>query len=421
MALINKGIIDNVEAAYIETYLRKNGLIPTEDEKGIQLADWINTLIKTNIIEINTFEEFLFNELFWGKRKLIRIYQLGDINKIKYIEDWKDSLEERYGVKKFNFNDILGTHVNRQESRKIAAIHCEENEKGEIARLQILFVCYVEISDKNGYRDSCAYIPVDIDFLQRKMVLKAWNRQGVIEQYRADTLTDSVKSIMCNLFGVITTDYKINHKKVLYSMSKGLVDNVYNKIPAFNQIDLMQKCVDDFEQSILERLPIVHIDENEDGKKKIPQGVMEFSDEIKKAIERLVVSDYFFDRSYDEIWNMGIEAIIARIKFNDSENILASLSGQDSEKPIFCSKTFMYLKKSMEDAKLVEKLWVVKKRSRGKINIRYDATNEEYLGILIKFGVRYAEEDLDVAMEIYKEYESEISRKIAIGNKRQVS
>ena len=51
MALINKGIIDNVEAAYIETYLRKNGLIPTEDEKGIQLADWINTLIKTNIIE----------------------------------------------------------------------------------------------------------------------------------------------------------------------------------------------------------------------------------------------------------------------------------------------------------------------------------------------------------------------------------
>ena len=311
--------------------------------------------------------------------------------------------------------------MNRQESRKIAAIHCEENEKGEIARLQIIFVCYVEISDKNGYRDSCAYIPVDIDFLQRKMVLKAWNRQGVIEQYRADTLTDGVKSIMCNLFGVITTDYKINHKKVLYSMSKGLVDNVYNKIPAFNQIDLMQKCVDDFEQSILERLPIVHIDENEDGKKKIPRGVMEFSDEIKKAIERLVVSDYFFDRSYDEIWNMGIEAIIARIKFNDSENILASLSSQDSEKPIFCSKTFMYLKKSMEDAKLVEKLWVVKKRSRGKINIRYDATNEEYLGILIKFGVRYAEEDLDVAMEIYKEYESEISRKIAIGNKRQVS
>ena len=119
MALINKGIIDNVEAAYIETYLRKNGLIPTEDEKGIQLADWINTLIKTNIIEINTFEEFLFNELFWGKRKLIRIYQLGDINKIKYIEDWKDSLEERYGVEKFNFNDILGGTTSRKRTHKI--------------------------------------------------------------------------------------------------------------------------------------------------------------------------------------------------------------------------------------------------------------------------------------------------------------
>lgn len=421
MALINRGIIDNVEASYIETYLGKKGFKRTEDERGVQLEEWINTLINDEKIDMNSFEEFLFNELFLGKRKLIRIYQLDNINKIKYIEDWQDILEERYGVTEFNFNDILGTRVNRQVNRKIAAVHYKENEKGEITRLQILFVCYVEIDDKNGYRDSCAYIPVDIDFLQRKMILKAWNRNGVIEQYRADALTDSVKNTMSSVFGVMTTDYKIKHKKVLYNMSKGLVDLVYNKIPAFGQISLVQKYVDDFEQLVLGGLPIVNLSEDENGRKMIPQGVMEFSDEIKKAIERLAISDYFFDRSYDEIWNMGIEAIIAKIKFNDSENILASLSGEDSEKPIFCSKTFMYLKKSMEDSKLVEKLWVVKKRRRGALNIRYDATNEEYLGVLIRFGVRYTDEDLNEAMEIYKEYESETSRKIADYNKRYVS
>ena len=421
MGLINKGIIDNIGADYIETYLAKAGFKRTEEERGIRLEDWINKLISDKKIDMENFEGFLSNELFWGKRKLIRIYQLGNINKIKYIEDWKALLEERYEIRDFDHNAILATHVNQREKRKIAAIHYEENEKGEMTRLQILFACYMEIDDGNGYRDSCAYIPVDIDFLQRKMILKAWNRNRVIDEYRADTLTDRVKSIMCDVFGVITTDYGLNHKNVLYNMSKGLVDLVYNKIPAFGQISMLQKYVDDFEQLILEGLPISHIDECEDGKKKVPRGVMDFSDEIKKVIERLAVSDYFFDRSYDEIWNMGIESIIAKIKFNDNENILTSLSGEDSEKPIFCSKTFMYLKKSMEDSKLVERLWVVKKRNRGRINIRYDATNREYLGILIKFGVRYTEEDLDAAMEIYKEYESETTGKIAVNNKRQVS
>lgn len=421
MASINRGIIDNVEASYIETYLGQKGFKRTEDEQGVPLEEWLNALLNDKKIDIDSFEKFLFGELFFGKRKLVRIYQMDNINKIKYIEDWQGILEKRYGVQELDFNDILGVRVNRQENRKIAAVHYEENERGEISGLQILFVCYVEIDDKNGYRDSCAYIPVDIDFMQRIMILKAWNRNGVIEQYRADSLTDSVKNTMSSTFGVMTLDYKIKHKKVLYNMSKGLVDLVYNKIPAFGQISLVQKYVDDFEQSVLGELPIVNIRVDEAGRKTIPKGVMEFVDEIKKAIERLAISDYFFDRSYDEIWNMGIEAIIAKIKFNDNENILTSLSGEDSEKPIFCSKTFMYLKKSMEDSKLVEKLWVVQKRDRGTLNIRYDATNEEYLGVLIRNGVRYSQEDLNIVMEIYRNYESETSRKIADGNKRYVS
>ena len=69
--MINKGIVDNVEASFIETYLNKKGFKKTEEERGIPVETWVNSLIETQQIEIDDFESFLFQELFMGKRKLI--------------------------------------------------------------------------------------------------------------------------------------------------------------------------------------------------------------------------------------------------------------------------------------------------------------------------------------------------------------
>ncbi len=418
--MITKGIVENVEASYIETYLNTIGLKRSEEEREVPIDTWVNNLIDEHNIDIDSFEEFLFEELFMGKRKLMRIYRLDSIKKIIYLEDWQEVMLRKYGISSFDFNAILDTHVNINEQRKVAAIHHEENEKGELVRLQILFVCFVQVNDENGHRDSRAYIPVDIDFVKKIMILKAWNRHGVVEKYRADTLTEHIKRILSLTFNVKTKNFMIRHKQVLYSMSKGLVEHVYNNIPAFKQIAELQNDIDEFEQLVFSKLPIINVRDTEEGKKDIPHGIMEFSDEIKKALERLAISDYFFDRNYDEIWNMGIDAIIARIKFNDKENILTSLSGEDSDKPIFCTKTYMYLKKSMEDSKLVEKLWVVKSRSKGTLNIRYDASEDEYLGILIRSGIRYTEDDMHAIMEIYRDYESTTVKTIASSYKRCV-
>lgn len=51
----------------------------------------------------------------------------------------------------------------------------------------------------------------------------------------------------------------------------------------------------------------------------------------------------------------------------------------------------MALKKSLEDAEMVERLWVEKSRSKGRLSLSFDTTKEEYL---------------IVAEEIYKQYES---------------
>ena len=40
---------------------------------------------------------------------------------------------------------------------------------------------------------------------------------------------------------------------------------------------------------------------------------------------------------------MGIDTIISRIRFNDVAHVLASLSGEESNIPVICTKTFMSL------------------------------------------------------------------------------
>lgn len=421
MVLINRGIVDNVDAGYIETYLRNKRLKRTEEENSVPTTEWVNRLLKKGFLDEKEFEEFLFEELFLGKRKLIRVYKLDNGRKFKYIEDWQNTFKERYGLNTYDFNAILSTRVSISEKCKIAAVHYFENEKDELIRIQLLFVYYIQKEEENGYRDSCAYIPVDIDFKNGIMLIKAWKSIGTRENNRANILLDTTKETMNNVFGILNRKYLISHQQVLFKMSKDIVNDIYNKIPAFKQIAKVEAEIEKFEQSVFKQLPIINLREDEKGIRYVPSGVMEFKDEIRKAVERLTISDYFYDRSYDEIWEMGINAIIAKIKFHDSENILTSLSGESSEKPIFCTKTFMYLAKSMEDSKLVERLWITKCRKKGKLNIRYDASNEDYLEIIIGYGIRYTEEDLENAMETYREYESRTFSKITRNNQRYVS
>src|SRR5699024_9054905 len=138
----------------------------------------------------------------------------------------------------------------------------------------------------------------------------------------------------------------------------------------------LEEKIREFEQTVLSVLPLENIHETGEGI-SLNSGVLDFNDEIHKVIEKLTVSDYFYDMAYEEVWNMGIDTIISRIRFNDVEHVLASLSGEESDIPVFCTKTFMSLKKSMEDAELVEKLWIAKERTRGRLALKYDASKDE--------------------------------------------
>lgn len=73
----------------------------------------------------------------------------------------------------------------------------------------------------------------------------------------------------------------------------------------------------------------------------------------------------------------------------------------------------MSLKNRMEESGEIETLWITMDRKKGNLNLKFDASNTEYLEILIKYGIRFNEADMNAALEIYEKYETKLNQQIA--------
>ena len=300
---------------------------------------------------------------------------------------------------------------------RIAAVSSDVDRKGNLEKIDILFVAYTEVSENGRIRFTVAYYPVEVDLKEKRMVIKAWNRQGLCEGYKLEEQFDHIAMILSLSFGVKTKPFMATHKKALHHMSRGLVTEVYNKIPSFNQIRELENPIQTFKQDVLKGLSLKNVKE-QDGEKTLGKNIFDFEDEVEKMLEKLCISDYFYDIPYDEIWKMGVKTIVSKIKFKDLEHVLTILSSEASEAPIFCTKTFLSLKKSLEDAKLVERLWIEHDRSHGRLKLSYDATKDEYLEMRILSNIRFTEGDLLTAKEIYDSYAGDAVGKVKRGDQR---
>ena len=167
------------------------------------------------------------------------------------------------------------------------------------------------------------------------------------------------------------------------------------------------------------KLSLKHLGEQEEG--SIPKYVFDFQEELKKVMEKLCICDYFYDVQHETaVWEMGVEMIVSKIKFQDVEHVLTIMSSESSQIPVFCTKTFLSLKKSLEDVKLVDRLWIEHDRARGKIELSYDATKEQYVGIKVLSNIRFTSEDLGLAEEIYNLYEQGSIGKVKENNQKCV-
>lgn len=73
----------------------------------------------------------------------------------------------------------------------------------------------------------------------------------------------------------------------------------------------------------------------------------------------------------------------------------------------------MSLKNRIRETKRIEILWIAMNREKGHLNLKFDASDQEYLEILItNYGIRFNETDMKSALKIYEKYEAELTQEI---------
>lgn len=409
---ISEALIDNINDSNsnaIEIYLRANNIQKSDEEEGMETRLWVNKLFQQNKINLYNFEDFLFSELFYGKRKLIRVYKIDECRKYSLPTDWSVGLALYADSKENEFSNILSSEPNEAKTVKIVATKMAKNEDGELNNLKLIFAYDIKLQGREEELEkSCVYVPVEIDFINERMIMKAWQRKRVaLDTDRCESLFERTLNILNNNFHVKYVNIGIKHKKVLYQMSKNLIDDVYNQIPAFKAVVNCSEIIKKFSDEIIDRLPLNNMVEC-DGRKILNKGVMQFEREIYNDVEGLAINDYFFEKKFSDIWNMGIEGIVARIRFKDGEKVITSLKGENTAVPIFVTKTFMTLRERMNAEKRVESIWIALAREKGNLNLKYNAANSDYLEIWIRYGIKFREDDMQMALRIYDKYEEQL-------------
>ena len=202
-----------------------------------------------------------------------------------------------------------------------------------------------------------------------------------VDEYKQGVLVDStIKWIQANI-SYTTKNMTGKYKEILYNMNKGLVEELFEKVPSYQDAETLNDDIATFSDSILTKLNLENKKVDEAGKITLPIGVMDINNELMKLIQRLSVADYFMHRDFDAVWNMGLSAIVNKVKFKDIENVLAMVSGEDTRKPVFCSSSFLVLLKSMEQSQMVDTIWILFKYDGRTIRVNYNATNPDYFEI----------------------------------------
>lgn len=406
---VSESIIKNIKPSKIISFLKEKKVNQTDDDKGMNLNLWLGKLIDENKISIDELNDYIYQELLFGKRRLIRIYELKSVRKINSKNSWNNFLTN-YKCDSMNYNRIIHTNLKSDEKIKVAAIKSIIKEE-KIRQVEIIFALNMKMKrpDESGTEFSVSYIPVCVDLVRKTLTIKVWNREGGDDKDTPNMQLDRVYSILESELGIVTRAITKNPQKVLYSMSKDLFDEFFAQLPNIEEIERKKNSIDDIVASLLEDITL----ENSlicNGKKTMDPEVIDVGGEVYKLLQQIALYDYLRKNKLDNL-TKNINKYVSRIRFNDRDNLSASLNSETGVKCIFDTKTFMCVRNSLELVDNIMAIVVAFVKDRGLLSVKYDASDNRYLSIHILRERYYTEQDYKQVWELYNRYESEYNKK----------
>lgn len=401
---IRESLIDNIGEDAIRRFLRSRGI--EKKDLGQNFKYFVSNAVGTDIME-EEFEEFCYNHLMYGKRKLVRVFEIANKRKITDDELWLKALKKDFLWDSLNMCKILKTDASSSDEWKVAAVKTVDDKRGEVESICILFQCYIRVTKKiSEEHEWCTYIPVEADLKNDLLLIKAWRRQNVEndDEYKNNTLMNKIVEWLKKSIGIKVKNMQLRYKKILANMNESLTGELLGAIPSCGEVDLMKDFFTDVEEKIMNQIPFENITQK-DGKTAFRGRIMNIAQEMKNMVIRAVVSDYFFERNYNVIDQMNLSAVINSVKFSDLDNSITIIKSENNINPVFCAKPFLMLLTAMEDSEQVDTINISFRNRNRKFRISYDATKEEYIEIGILDPEDYFLEDYEKIWEILKQYD----------------
>lgn len=396
--LITKTITNNITKGSMNSYLMKINKYKDFAESGQEHETFITDLLNDGKLNINEFNDYLFDTLFFGKQRSCYIRKILNITEnISSTDKILQVIKRLYpNITDLPYNIIANSYFTIDGIREgLLGIKIIE-KNSEIESIRFIFGQYIELINKKRRQFENSYVAIEININQALLITKVSPKTKILnDDDKPLQLALKFSTLIMNMFGIDDCNYERNIQEVLYWMSKNSFAKVYNKmVNTYSVLGL----VEDISNNLSSKLNILDIKQ-----KSLTNNLFDINKSIGNYIENLLICDVLYETDKNDDYD-GLEGLIAYLKFNDGKNVNARLKGKNCKDTILNSETYLNLRSTLDNCKVVAELQIWWYNQDENFRVRYSEIENRL--VEIHFYKTLEEGDFLYGLKKFREFES---------------
>lgn len=401
-------LMDKINSKDINAFLKEIEISPNDEKYPKNRKRMFEELILEGIIDEETLSSFFYRGIMCGEHRLIRVYKLSErcCNLLRNRSSWDDFMHH-YDVSELQYNLILTPLKYKSETAKLVYIKSFKSRlKSRLARIDMIYAFKILKSNKEtrAVEELNLYLPVTIDLINHELIIKVCNQSGILESSRPKKQLDAVFDELKADLKIELNKNKVRPETVLYDMSRELFNNFYRQLPNIKELDEKRNKLCRVVDLLLQDIKLNHSQKEADGMIHIDPNLIDLEDELYKLLQQTVLLDYLETGDLESL--LPDDTIyISKIRFSDQDNLEASLTGENGKDCIYDKRTFMGIRNSLDIVKRIVSMRVIFPQKKGNLTVKYDGTDDKFIGVHILDSRHYNQDELNEAWELYRVYE----------------
>ncbi|MCT4613981.1 MAG: hypothetical protein N4A49_03790 [Marinifilaceae bacterium] len=396
--LITKTITNNITKSSLNDYLTKINKHKEFTRSGQEHETFITDLLNDGVLNINELNDYLFDALFFGKQRSCYIRKILNITEdISSIDKILQVIRRLYpNINHLPYNIIANSYFTIDDiSEGLLGVKIIEKDK-EIKGIRFIFGQYVELLNKKRRQFENSYVAIEINIEQALLITKVYPKTKILnDDDKPLQLALKFSTLIMNMFGIDDCNFERNIQEVLYWMSKNSFVKVYNKMVNTYSVSGLVK---DISNNLASKLNISNIKQ-----KSLNNNLFDINKSIGNYIENLLICDVLYETDKNDDYE-GLEGLIAYLKFNDGKNVNARLKGKNCKDTILNSETYLSLRSTLDNCRVVAELQIWWYNQDEKFRVRYSEIENRL--VEIHFYKNLQEGDFLYGLNKFKEFES---------------